>query len=49
MLFGCKSTKNNAENLANSKIFRKFVAPQLKRRGIINLKILNNDKRRIDA
>ena len=49
MLFGCKSNKNNAENLANSKIFRKFVAPIEKKGGIINLKILNNDKGRIDA
>ncbi len=35
--------------LAVSFLFCIFVAPQLKRRGIINLKILNNDKRRIDA
>lgn len=35
--------------LAVSFLFCIFVALQLKRRGIINLKILNNDKGRIDA
>ncbi len=35
--------------LAVSFLFCIFVAPQLKRRGIINLKIFSNDKRRIDA
>ena len=35
--------------LAVSFLFCIFVAPKMKKRGIINLKILNNDKRRIDA
>lgn len=35
--------------LAVSFLFCIFVAPNLKEGGIINLKILNNDKGRIDA
>ena len=44
-----KVLKNNARNACRIISFLYICSPQLKRRGIINLKILNNDKRRIDA
>ena len=44
-----KVLKNNARNACRIISFLYICNPQLKRRGIINLKILNNDKGRIDA
>ena len=48
-IFAAKVLKNNARNACRIISFLYICSPQLKRRGIINLKILNNDKGRIDA
>jgi hypothetical protein len=48
-IFAAKVLKNKARNACRIISFLYICSPQLKRRGIINLKILNNDKGRIDA